>query len=310
MLRPDGSGTWLRVPDGWNFEASSPWGVLVSRVDTSSLEIELGLLDLRVPPVDPLVAFATESALIDIVCGPGTVCVQLDVDAEGVVTSSRFDTDEVVRWTDPPVVASPGLGQASLIAIGPDDVAYLAPFVSDDSGGDLVAVSLAAADAGREIRRWPAVLDISGDTQLIPTPSGLVAVGCCGPDQVRPDPDADIAVPWVSQDGAEISTELPVLRRDLSTQSVTIDGRTWAPDLAVDEGRRGMPTITPTGDGGFLGACTAADGLTTVIVRGLPDGANDQVRVTSYPVLLHTDGTVWFVDPTTSRLVVTSPFAD
>jgi hypothetical protein len=171
-------------------------------------------------------------------------------------------------------------------------------------------VSLAAADAGREIRRRPSVLDISGDTQLIPTPSGLVDVGCCGANQVRPDPDAAIAVPWVWQDGAEIVAELPMVRWDLSTQSVTIDRRTWAPDLAVDEGLRGIPAITPTADGGFLGAFTAADGLTTVIVRGLPDGASEQVRVTSYPVLLHPDGTVWFVDPTTGRLVVTAPFAD
>ena len=242
-------------------------------------------------------------------CDPGTVCVQFDVDASGVVTSSRFDTDEVVRWTDPPVIASPGLGQVSLIAIGPDDVAYLAPFGTDESGVDVVAVSLAAADAGREIRRWPAVLGISGDTQLIPTPSGLVEVECCGPDQVKPDPDAAVALPWVSQDGAEITADIPTVRWNVRTNTVTIDDRSWRPDLTHVEGRRGMPPITPTADGGFLGAFDAIDGGGTVIVRGHPDGTTEQVRVTSYPVLLHPDGSVWFLDAT-GRLVVTAPFAD
>jgi hypothetical protein len=309
VLRQDGSGSWLAIPEGWQYEAASPWGVLVSQLDTADLEIDLALLDLRPPPVDPLAAFATQPAPIDIVCDPGTVCVRFDVDASGVVTSSRLDTDEVVRWTDPPVAASSGLVQAWLIAVGPDDVAYLAPSGTDESGVDVVAVSLAAADAGREIRRWPAVLDISGDTELIPTPAGLVAVGCCGPDQLRPDPDAAAAVPWISRNGAEITADIPVVLWDLTTRTVTVDDRSWEPDLTDAEGLRGMPLITPTADGGFLGAFESIDGGSTVIVRGLPDGTSEQVRVTSYPVLLHRDGTVWFVDPTTGRVEVTAPFA-
>ena len=310
VLRQDGSGTWSALPDGWTFEASSPWGVLVSHLDTADLEIDLALLDLRPPPVDPLAALATQPAPIDIVCDPGTVCVRFDVDASGVVTSSRLDTDEVVRWTDPPVAASSGLVQAWLIAVGPDDVAYLAPSGTDESGVDVVAVSLSAADAGREIRRWPAVLDISGDTELIPTPAGLVAVGCCGLDQLRPDPDAAAAVPWISRNGAEITADIPVVLWDLTTRTVTVDDRSWEPDLTDTEGLRGMPLISPTADGGFLGAFEAIDGGSTVIVRGLPDGTTEQVRVTSYPVLLHPDGSVWFVDPTTGRPVVTTPFAE
>ena len=43
VLRPDGSGSWYRLPDGWAVVDSNRWGTLVAR--TTETSFELGLID-------------------------------------------------------------------------------------------------------------------------------------------------------------------------------------------------------------------------------------------------------------------------
>src|SRR5690606_16443649 len=107
-------------------------------------------------------------------------------------------TRALTRHSVPPVVAEvPFDGDVVLITAGPDGAVYLATPTGSDPIGDLVAVSLTEGDAGREIERLVGRVDLSGDTDLVATADGLVEVGCCGPDQLRPAPDAAIVIGWI-----------------------------------------------------------------------------------------------------------------
>jgi hypothetical protein len=43
VLRPDGSGSWYRLPEGWSVVDSNRWGTLVAR--TTDTSFQLGLID-------------------------------------------------------------------------------------------------------------------------------------------------------------------------------------------------------------------------------------------------------------------------
>ena len=203
--------------------------------------------------------------------------------------------------------------------VGPDDVVYLNvdPTVPDGDGlgADLVAVSLAPGDAGREIGRWEGVAGRIGDVDLVATRDGIVWVGCCGPDTVRPAPDAPIEVRWVARDGGdlpdaagrELSANISVVLEYPST-TFRRDDLSWT--VESEDGGRGMPVVVPTFDGGIIARLDGQDGNTTV-VRGWADGRVAQVRFATLDervVLVEPTGTA--VIENGDRFARVRPFAD
>ncbi len=227
----------------------------------------------------------------------------------------------LTRHSTPPVTAvlPETYGRVWTELVGPDDVVYLNvdPLVADADGvgADLVAVSLAPGDAGREIDRWAGVADRIGDSDLVATREGIVWVGCCGPDMVRPAPDAPIEVRWVARDGGdlpdtagrELSANISVVLEYPST-TFRRDDLSWT--VESEDGGRGMPVVVPTFDGGVIARLDGQDGNTT-IVRGWADGRVAQVRLSTL------DERVVLVEPTGiaviengDRFARVRPFAD
>jgi hypothetical protein len=199
---------------------------------------------------------------------------------------------------------------------GPDDVVYLQvdPATPAELAADLVAVALSPDDAGREIARWDGVVDMVGDSELVATPDGLVNVNCCGPDQVRPSPDAEVLVPWVDRTGSEVVTTGASIRTtvypDLTiarTDAVPAGTREWTFRPPDDWIGRGMPQVTPTFDGGFVAAL--ADGQDVTVARGWPDGGVEQITLQDlFAVSLDRNGRVLIGDG--DRIWRVEPFAD
>ena len=242
----------------------------------------------------PSAAGAAEFAGIERQCTDGNICTQLVVDPTGTIVGYDPISRMLTRHSVPPVTAQvPFDGDVRLVAAGPDGAVYLAtPTSIEDPIGDLVAVSLTEGDAGRELRRLTGALDLSGDTDLVATPDGLVAVGCCGGEALRPAPDAPLVTAWVGPN--DPSSSLPPLRFD--TAGTVIGETSWPIDLDGFVGIRGMPELVATFDGGFLGAFADVDGSRVMIARGRPDGTVSQVELTEYPALLEPTGRVLFDD--------------
>lgn len=251
-------------------------------------------------------------------------CTQVVHSPDGTAVSLDPTTRELIRHSVPPVstVLPAAYGEAPwLYHAGPAGVVYLqvAPVSQDgdEIAADLVAISLASGDGGREIARWSGVTDRVGDTDLVATADGLVQVGCCGPDPVRPAPDAPVLVPWVDLDGDSVPPLNATMRATIELPSVTIartdtttgGTREWKVEPANDWLPRGMPTVVPTFDGGFVAAFPGTTG--TAIVRGWPDGVLDQIVLTDAPpVSLDRNGRLVAIDTTTARVVRIEPFAD
>jgi hypothetical protein len=148
-----------------------------------------------------------------------------------------------------------------------------------DVAVDVVAVTLASGDAGRELARWRDLEEVSGDSELVGTREGLVALPCCGPEIERPDPQAPVLVPWLDRDGQETSIEGPVIRVEVDPPRLTIhrdDGgtRSWTVEPGGDWQPRGMPSVLPTFDGGFI-AWTFGSNVTAI--RGWVDGSVSEI---------------------------------
>lgn len=202
---------------------------------------------------------------------------------------------------------------------GPDGVVYLQvdPAVPAELAADLVAVTLTEGDAGREVDRWDDVVNAVGDDELVATTAGLVSVGCCGPDQVRPSPDAPVDVPWVNRTTPGTLTYLltPTIRSTQTYPDLTIartdvwpaGTRDWTFRAPDDWLGRGMPQVTPTFDGGFVAALQVSDGHS--IVRGWVTGEVEQVTLSAvHSVALDPLGRVLIGDG--DRLWRVEPFAD
>ncbi|HWL42522.1 MAG TPA: hypothetical protein VNQ73_06220 [Ilumatobacter sp.] len=186
-----------------------------------------------------------------------------------------------------------------VLAAGPDDVAYVVVATpgADDPIVDAVAISLADGDAGREIARWPEAA--AGDSMLVVTPAGLVVVGCCGDEPVRPDPEAPVVVPWIDRDGQPAAADrlhVAVHLGQDQVQGVQVerDGSLWS--VTSDEGLmlHGMPRVTPTFDGGIVAQFEQLDGH-QLIVRGHPDGTTDEIVIDggeTRPLLVDASGVV------------------
>lgn len=214
-------------------------------------------------------------------------CTQLRVGPTGATVTYDRETRALVRHDQPStsVTLTESYGQVWVTAIGPDDVVYLEIDAdgSSESARDVVAVSIAPDDAGREVGRWEAVIGSSGDSELVPTADGLVVVDCCGLDSVRPAPPADVVVPWLDRSGTAVSSTTPSIEVEIAFPELTVrrtdpvNGatRSWTYEPGPDWQPRGMPRIVPTFDGGFLAAEYGSSG--ELIARGWADGTVDQV---------------------------------
>lgn len=147
-----------------------------------------------------------------------------------------------------------------LLAIGPDDVAYLS--TKSDSPGDyasdLIAISTAPETAGAVVGRIIGGATTSGDSELRATAAGLVSVGCCGGEPRQPTPDRSrVVMEWVDRYGKVIVDDGPEIWIDyLETGGIRVTRRddsaeaTWTiPDA---ESLRGMPPIIALDDGGVM----------------------------------------------------------
>ncbi|NNE11671.1 MAG: hypothetical protein HKN41_05430, partial [Ilumatobacter sp.] len=176
----------------------------------------------------------------------------------------------------------------SIYELGPDDVVYLHVDSSIDDGGDelaadIIAVSLAEGDAGREIERWVGASDWIGDSELVPTRDGLVVVGCCDHVVERPAPDAGVRIPWVDRSGGPAQPAGPVMRVEVQTSaehgSLTVHRdddppvgtRSWTFEPGEQWQPRGMVRVIPTFDGGFI--ATTWHGGGSRLHRGWADGS-------------------------------------
>jgi hypothetical protein len=219
-----------------------------------------------------------------------TICTRVIHGPDGTPISLDPNSRVLTRhaWPEVSVTLPDAYGQLPwLYVAGPDDVVYLQvdPAVPAEVAADLVAVSLADGDAGRELGRWSDVVNNVGDSELVATPSGLVNVDCCGPEPLRPAPDAPVLVPWVDRSGAEVASTDPSIGTsvypDLTvtrSDRVPAGSRSWTIATPADWANRGMPQVTPTFDGGFVAALpTGVD--RTIVVRGWPDGEVEQIRL-------------------------------
>jgi hypothetical protein len=140
---------------------------------------------------------------------------------------------------------------------GPDDVAYISvdtPTV-DDPSNDLLAIPLSGPRAGEVVERRTG-LDGSGDSTLVARADGLAVVGCCGPAESRPSPDA-VVYPFVDSNGTPVGSTAPTLRLDLGEAGntlVRVDGdreRQFAlPTASLYP--RDVPVMVAADDGGVV----------------------------------------------------------
>jgi hypothetical protein len=154
------------------------------------------------------------------------------------------------------------LGAISYIAaVGPGNVAYLVSQTESaiDPVGDILAVSLSPVDLGRVITRATAVVDLSGDSLLFSTPSGLVQVPCCDESLRTPAANASLVTQWVGGDGqpaAPVGPELWVERPpEGGLVVVRSDGGTeirWPiPDIRAAERDVSLPVSLSDGGSAF-----------------------------------------------------------
>jgi len=163
--------------------------------------------------------------------------------------------------------------RTSLVAGGPDEVVYVLQSSARAESNDLVAYSLAADDAGREIARFPTSYGI-GDGELIPGPNGLVMSSSNAPGLQPADVD-NVAIPWIDRMGNTTTSPMPLVRADFTGITVEVNRRTWRFDDPVEHAYPSILHFLPTFDGGVIGVVqNGADGRTGV-VRGWSDGSVD-----------------------------------
>jgi len=128
-------------------------------------------------------------------------CAQVEYDTSGAVWT--FSDGVLINHARggatvplPEPWRSADIRDIGLIAIGPDDVAYFSAYQAPESWA-LVGISVADGDAGQEVVVVESAIDFSGDTEYVSTAEGLAKVGCCGFDQIRPAPDAELLVEFL-----------------------------------------------------------------------------------------------------------------
>jgi hypothetical protein len=249
-------------------------------------------------PAAPAVPWRTlpfESARLERNCSDDGLlgCTQVLADRDGSAVSYDPTTRTLTRHTVPPVSTDVDeqLGVVYLELLGPDQVVYLNVDAATpgDAAADLLAMSLAPGDAGRVLARWSNVTDRVGDHSLVETRGGVVRIGCCDHEVLRPAPGAEVMVPWAGRDGTEVSLAGPVIRTEVDPPTLTVHRdddlpagtRTWTFEPPADWQPRGMPTVVPTFDGGFI-AVTFGD-VNPTVIRGWVDGTIEMTTIDTAP---------------------------
>jgi|GEM_PF-2514627 len=218
--------------------------------------------------------------------------------ADGRLIVFRPSTDSFV------VIANDGTTQeirldrptpAYLLAVGPDDIVYLGTRATSDERTDIIAFRLGTSVA-TEIARAKAVGDPSGDTDIVPTTNGLVAVGCCSFDPIRPDPNAEPLMRWVNRDGVKVTDPRPQIRvetvdsgegaasgvafvREDANGTVT----RWPATGGIPALIRGMPGVAPLDDGGAIVVYDDMNGASgRTYLRLKPNGAIERTMSTEH----------------------------
>jgi len=145
------------------------------------------------------------------------------------------------------------------VHIGPDDVAYMSVMEigAIDPNGDLVAIPLVGSNAGSVVEEWIGGGDYVGDSTFVPRKAGIAVQGCCGFEDVRPDPDAPL-YRYVDRNGSLIESTAPTFRLDLgdvgnNLARINEDGSSTFWSLpAVLQSPRDFPLVAATDDGGAL----------------------------------------------------------
>ncbi|MGB3736260.1 MAG: hypothetical protein WA964_14975 [Ilumatobacter sp.] len=296
LLNYDGTGEWIRLPDDWDVVASDVWGTLLARITDDS--IELASLEDLVAPTGPLPPVSTESdptstattaaptatvappaqngdtslvqptAIVRTCVGEFIGCTQLANTQNGRIVGLD-PAAGVLRVYNPDgtelqaeVTIAEALESPQLWSIGPDDVAYVQTLgpESGESASELLAIPLIGSSAGSVVMRWTG-LSTSGDNTLIPRKAGLTSVGCCGPKETRPTPDATI-YRWVDRNGEPVESTAPSFDLNLGDAGNSVTRIETAPDGSPSftpftlplafQYPRDFPWITATDDGGAL----------------------------------------------------------
>ena len=321
-LHPGGSATWWSLPEAWTIAASDIWGTVAVRQLGEQLEVALVDFAAQEQPTPTTTTTSTsttttstpatvpttvpsaavswrslpwEATRIERACADEEFvgCTQILVDRDGSIVSYDPTTRTLTRHSTPTVTAQvdDGLGDVYLHVLGPDQVVYLNvdAAMPGDGAADLLAVSLAPGDVGRQLGRWPDITDRVGDQDLVATRDGLVVVDCCDAARLRPAPDADVVLPWVGRDGGDVSIDGPVMRTEVDRSTLTVHRendlptgtRSWTFEPPSDWQARGMPTVLPTFDGGFV--ATTFDGVDQTVIRGWIDGTIDMITIDATP---------------------------
>lgn len=203
-----------------------------------------------------------------VVFDPSGVPVSYDP-ASRTVTRHLRDTGGPTSF----VVPSSGSARVGLVAAGPDGVVYLSVDGANPEASDVVAFSLTAGDAGREVARFAEVLGL-GDYDIVPSADGLVLVGWYG-QGLQPTEPFNVVLGWVGLDGQPVTSQQPIVQMDFYEHRVVIGAREWSYTDPLDGSFPAMPLVEPTLDGGFVSVLHHATDGRTAVVRGWADGTVD-----------------------------------
>ncbi len=326
-LTPDGNAVWRQLADGWQLGASDIWGTVLARLTGNRLELAwLTAPDGSTPtPPTPTTTTTTgdgfDLAPLDLLgdCEP-TQCQSVGSTADGIIVSyDRIARSITLHTAQPTVVDVSGVDGLDpiltyLTQVGPGDVAYLVTQQTDtgDPVGDLVAVALSGPKAGQQVARAVGAVDLSGDSDLVPTNDGLVSVGCCGFEAQRPADGASPVMRWVDTDGAPITDDGPVMQLEFVDGSLVVTRREGGTDRSwtvanVPIGFRGMPPAVATTDGGamvFVQDTFDSESPSRLVILRVDGSMEERSIAPYYPTVLMPDGSLIVYDDGWVRLTL------
>lgn len=258
----------------------------------ATTEVSAPSTSLDASPVPPPTTASTVGGAALDACSPLGVCTYGSMnDGRLVRLDSRFKNDEL------PAAAIYGANRATtvffderfapssafLLDVGPGDIAYIWWIAPGAESATVSAFELGGAEPGRLVRQFEAPVDPSGDTELVPTRLGFVELGCCGVEPTRPPAEAQVIVPWVDRNGAEIvaddrSVFVVTVNERLGIEADRPDGTIQSWDVSFgDVAPRGMPYLYELDNGPIVAILDGADAMSDPLYLA-PDGTVEQVE--------------------------------